>query len=301
MKLNLKDLRPTVTRAPYRMMIYGQPSIGKSTFASKAPNPIFADIEKGANAIAAVKVPINTWPDFLPFCRELYSQDHEFKTLVIDSLDWLVKLMIDTVISDFNKSKGCNATDLMDISRYGGIGQGYLLLDKEVRKMICALDSLREVKKMNLILIAHEPSEGKTVNDLIHGQFTRYDIKTEKRVAAMIIEWCDFVFRAAQDLDIKVEGNKSRGAKGKAVYNGRILYTKNQGYLLAKRRIELPDIMNLDYEEFAEKEEEAYLLKEKELKDIFTDIRFNSKQDLNGAEIFVTTKQPIVEKAIIIN
>ncbi len=304
MKLTLNKLRPTVTRAPYRMMIYGQPSIGKSTFASHAPNPIFADIERGANAIAAVKVPINTWPEFLPFCRELYQQEHEFKTLVLDSLDWLVKLMIDYVVSEFNKAKGCTATDLMDISRFGGPGQGYLLLDKEVQKMIRAMDALREHKKMNILLIAHEPSEGKTVNDLIHGQFTRYDIKTEKRVAAMIVEWCDFIFRAAQDLDVKVDGNKNRGAKGKAVYNGRILYTKNQGNLLAKRRIDLPDILNLDYAEFAEAEEAAYKRKVQEASEIFADTRLTPstvRRDLNGSNVFITADQALTAEAITFN
>ena len=125
--LILKDLKPSVVRSPYRMIIYGRAGLGKSTFAAQAPNPIFADIENGTKALACTRLPAPldshgkelswNWPHFKSCLVELYKQQHEFQTFVVDSLDWLTKLMIENVLDTYNtgKPKDAQATSLQDL------------------------------------------------------------------------------------------------------------------------------------------------------------------------------------------
>lgn len=286
--LVLKDLKPTVVRSPYRMIIYGRAGLGKSTFASQAPNPIFADIENGTKALPVTRLPAPvdshgkdtawTWAYFKTCLVELYKQDHEFQTFVVDSLDWLTKLMIEHVIDTFNagKPKEHCATSLQDL---GGFGHGYLLLDKEVIYLVNALSAIRDKHKMNIILTAHEYSEGKIVKDLVHGEYERYDMKSDsKRVNATMTEWCDYVFRAAQDLKVKIDGNKAKGAKGKAELKDRILYTRDFGAIHAKRRIVLPDTIDLDYASFKKAEDAAYVIQEKTARTAYSDDRVRSSR-----------------------
>ena len=163
------------------------------------------------------------------------------------------------------------------------------MLDKEVNYLVNALSAIRDKHKMNIILTAHEYSEGKIVKDLVHGEYERYDMKSDsKRVNATMTEWCDYVFRAAQDLKVKVEGSKARGAKGKAELKDRILYTRDFGAIHAKRRIELPDTIELDYAAFKKAEDIAYAAQEKTVRTIFSDERIkpaSSNEYLNGITV----------------
>lgn len=292
----LSSLKPSVVRSPYRMIIYGRAGLGKSTFASQAPNPIFADIENGTKALPVCRLPVEldangkekpwSWKHFKLCLIELYKQQHQFETLVIDSLDWLTKLIIEHVIETYNEGKPKEnwATSLQDL---GGYGHGYLLLDKEVTYLVNALSAIRDKHKMNIILTAHEYSEGKIVKDLVHGEYERYDMKSDsKRVNATMTEWCDYVFRAAQDLKVKLDGPKKPGAKGKAEYKDRILYTRDLGPIHAKRRIEMPDIIDLDYAAFKKAEDDAYIVQEKTVSRIFADDRSKPVDGgFNGANV----------------
>lgn len=279
----LKDLKPTITRKPYRMIIYGRAGLGKSTFASEAPFPLFADIENGCNQIVTTKLPCEqdaagrdkdwTWTYFKHCLVQIYKEDHEFKTFVIDSLDWLIQLMIDHVLEEYNanKSKEDHATSLQNA---GNFGHGTLLLVKEVNYLIHALGSIQKKHKMNIIFTAHEHSSGNVEQDLVHGDYVRYNMKTEsKKASAIVTEWCDYVFRAAQDVKVKVDGPRSRGAKAKAEYKDRVLYTRDMGLMHAKRRVDLPDVMELSYKAFQKAEDAAYEVLAKQAQQKFSDER----------------------------
>ena len=82
---------------PRRMFVYGPPGVGKSTFASQAPDCVFLPIEDGLNDIDCVRTEqIQSWPDFLNIMRELMNEEHKFKWVAVDSVDWLEKLISTT-------------------------------------------------------------------------------------------------------------------------------------------------------------------------------------------------------------
>lgn len=267
MKINLKDLKPEVRIQPLKMIVYGGSGIGKSTFAADAPNPIFADVEEGADTLAVTKYPIKNYSDLFILIQGLIDQEHDYKTLVVDTIDWFEKHVKDHIIKTFNQNHGASATSLGDI---GGFGIGYSLLEKEIHNLITALDKLRSLKRMNIILLAHEATEGKTVNDLVNGSYTKVDMKLEKKSIALFSEWAEMILYATRDISIKVEGSKNRGAKGKAEYFGRIMYTNDSGRFRAKNRLGLPEKIELNYSALANEMKAAYSELKRNSNDLFS-------------------------------
>ena len=93
MAFDLSSIKKTRSDLPPRTLIYGEHKLGKSTFASQAPAPIFIQTEDGLDAIDAKAFPLcKKWGDILEAVATLYQEQHEFKTLVIDSMDWAEKL-----------------------------------------------------------------------------------------------------------------------------------------------------------------------------------------------------------------
>ncbi len=94
---------PTAKTPPKRslsnvsILLYGPSKIGKSSFASQAPDAIFLATEPGLNALEVYQQPIGSWPDFLDACAELAKGKHPFKTVVIDTIDILYRLCADHI------------------------------------------------------------------------------------------------------------------------------------------------------------------------------------------------------------
>ncbi|HHK41312.1 MAG TPA: oxidoreductase, partial [Planctomycetaceae bacterium] len=75
---------------PPRLVVYGTEGVGKSTFASQAPAPIFIQTEDGLAEIDCDRFPLSTtFDDVTAALSELHSEKHDYQTVVIDSLDWL--------------------------------------------------------------------------------------------------------------------------------------------------------------------------------------------------------------------
>ncbi len=105
--INLKDAKPKVVFVPPKIILYGRNGIGKSCFALKAPSPIFLDLDENIYELPCISnktlgVSIKTYDDVLGFLGILFNQEHEFKTLVIDSLSSLEKLITQKVLQDSN-------------------------------------------------------------------------------------------------------------------------------------------------------------------------------------------------------
>jgi hypothetical protein len=78
---------------PTRVLLYGVEGVGKSTFAASAPAPIFIAAEDGTAQLDVARFPEpKTWSDVLEAVGELATSEHVFKTLVVDTLDWLEPL-----------------------------------------------------------------------------------------------------------------------------------------------------------------------------------------------------------------
>jgi hypothetical protein len=223
-------------RRPITACIYGVPGVGKTTFGAAAPNPLMCCIERGAEHLDVSKLPPpESWDAFLTDLRELATAEHGFKSIVIDTLDALEPLAVAAICTQHKKDT------LADFS-WGG---GYALLQAQWRLLLSALERLRDVRGMNIILIAHE--HRKAYSDPELGSFEMYRPKLQEKAWAVTNEWCDAVLFAQFDQALF----EKDGQRARAIVSGRrVLRTQRGTGYVAKNRYGLEPTIDLDWKTF---------------------------------------------------
>ncbi len=223
-----------------KVVLYGVEGIGKSSLAAEFPHPIFIDTEGSTTELDVNRLPRPTSWEMLKQ-QVAWVKNQDFKTLVIDTIDWAERLCNEHVCASHNKN-GIEAF---------GYGAGYTFASEEMGRFLNLLSDLTETD-INVVLIAHaqiikfdQPDE--------MGSYDRYTLKlgqkTGSRTASMVKEWGDCVlfinyktFSVATDK----EGKKNKGQGGV-----RTVYATHHPAWDAKNRHGLPDEFPLDYGQIA--------------------------------------------------
>lgn len=233
----VKGLQP----GPRRCLLYGTQGIGKSTFAADSEKPIFIQTEDGLGEIGCDKFPVaQSFDEVMTALTELYSHNHNYRTVAVDSLDWLERL----IWSDVCMKRNVNSIE--DI----GYAKGYSFALNYWREFLEGLSALRHDKDMTIVLIAHARIE-KFENPETE-TYDRYVPRLHKLASAMIQEWCDEVLFATYKVHTKQtdEGFGRKGTRG--IGSGeRILRTQERPAHMAKNRLNLPDELPLDWNTYA--------------------------------------------------
>jgi len=223
---------------PRRIMLYGTHGVGKSTWASCAPSPVFLPTEDGCRDIPGVEsFPLFTqFGDLMQALHELATEQHGYKTLVIDSLDWLEKLAIEFV---------CQQENIKSIEKIG-YGKGYVLVAEWWGRLLELCGQCNE--KMTVIFLAHAQVE--RFNNPATDPYDRYSPRMDKRTSAMSQEWCDEVLFASYKTMTRAVGDE-KDKKFKGIGSGdRVLYTTERPSHLAKNRLSLPDEMAVSFADY---------------------------------------------------
>jgi hypothetical protein len=218
-------------RAP-KIVIYGPPKVGKSTFAASAPNPIGIITEEGLDNIDVPAFPqAKTLADVMQAISTLQNEAHEFQTVFVDSLDWLEPLILDRVCAD-NK-----VTNIEQI----GFGKGYIFADDLWKQFFYALDGLRN-KGMTVICIAHEQVT-KVKNPSLSDDYDAFSLKLNKRATALVNEWADIIgFANHEVLTRQVDPANKLNKDVKAINTGaRKLHLNPHPAFVAGNRYGIPD------------------------------------------------------------
>ena len=172
---------------PRRALVYGVQGVGKSTFAATSDRPIFIPTEDGLAGIECDHFPLaKSLSEVLDAIESLINEQHDFRTVVIDSLDWLELMIWDDVCGEF----GTKYLEKAD----GGYGKGYTYALARWRNVLSGLDILRDRHGMTVILIAHAKAEKyQTPECTAHDRFAP---RLHKHASALVQEWCDEVFFA---------------------------------------------------------------------------------------------------------
>ena len=241
MAISLKSLRRTGVARPPRIVLYGTAGIGKTTFAAGAEAPVFIPTEEGLDAVQADAFPLcRTFEDVIGCLSSLISEDHSFRTVVLDSADWTERLIHGRVAADNNVA----TIDAI------GYGKGYKAAVDYWRQVLDGLDVLRDEKGMQVILLAH--SQIKRFDDPLADPYDRYQLDLHSAAASVVVEWCDVLLFANQRYStVKSEVGFNQKVT-RAVGNGdRVIYTQERPGWHAKSRWPLPDSMPLDYPKFS--------------------------------------------------
>lgn len=221
---------------PPRLLIYGTEGIGKSTLAAGAPKPIFIQTEDGLGEIECAKFPLATSvDDVLAALDELNQAEHDFQTVVIDSCDWLERLIWDAICREYRVSSIEKAD--------GGYQRGYVHALTHWRKVVDALNALRIGKGMATILIAHAKVE--KFDDPEAASYDRYTPRLHKHACALLNEWVDAVLFATRKFRTETEeqgfGKERTIAVGIGADGGeRVLRCVGSPACVAKNRYNLP-------------------------------------------------------------
>ena len=238
----LETIESGVMPKPPRTLLYGTAGIGKSTFAAGAPTPIFIQTEDGLAGIDCHKFPlVKSYEQFKQCLVSLFNGQHTFQTLVIDSLDWLERLIWSQVCKDHN------VANIEDI----GYGKGYHFALTLWREMLDGLQALRDEKGMEIILIAHAKIE--KFNDPENDPYDRYTPRLHRLASNMVQEWCDNVFFASYRVHTKTSDEGFNKKRAQGIGTGeRILRTTERPSHIAKNRLQLPDELALSYPAFSQ-------------------------------------------------
>ncbi len=218
---------------PQKILVYSVQGLGKSSFASTFDKPIFVRTEDGAGAIDVATFPdlVTNFADMEAAITALHG-DHPFKTMVIDSLDWLEPIIWARQIQA--QPFGDKGKEIKDIEDYG-FGKGYAMSLAWWRYLMVGLDSLRNNKGMNIVLIAH--SEVKRYDSPEADPYDRYGIKLHKGAFSLWQEWADMVLFCNYRTRIhSAEVGFNKEVKRGEGSGERVIYTEERPAYLAKNR-----------------------------------------------------------------
>lgn len=222
---------------PLKIVLYGVEGIGKSTFGASSPNPVFLGAEDGTAHLDVARFPKpESLADVYDAIRELTVHEHDFKTLVVDTLDWLEPIIWAHL---------CQRDQKKDIEEYG-FGKGYTAAIDEWRKVLAALERLRFAKKMHVILLAHswvKPFKNPTGDD-----YDRYELKLNAKASGLLKEWADDVLFAKHEEYAKKD-ERTKRVRGVST-GARLIYTQRTAAWDAKNRHSLPEELPLAWEEY---------------------------------------------------
>jgi hypothetical protein len=239
MAFNLKSIQRNASIAAPRIMLYGVEGIGKTTFAAGAPSPIFICTEDGLGSLQVDHFPLcQKASDVLDALSVLAQEDHQFKTVVLDSVDWLDHL----IWKDVEETH--DAKEL-------AYGKGAMIVGERWREVLAALNYLRNERGMIVILLAH--CQIKRFDSPEVEPYDRYQPKLQERANAILREWVDALLFANYRTIVKKDDVGFQKTANRGISTGeRLLYTSERPAYMAKNRYGFPESLPMSWEAFSQ-------------------------------------------------
>lgn len=223
-----------------KIVLYGPEGIGKSTFASKFPDPVFIDTEGSTKDMDVARFDAPTsWEMLLAQVQYVRDNPNICKTLVVDTADWGQKLCVKAV---------CDKHGVKGIEDFG-FGKGYVYVYEEFGKLLNALTEVLE-RNIHTFISCHAMMRKFEQPDEM-GSYDRWELKLlnspKCSIAAMVKEWADMVLFANYKTNVINVDPSSKQGKYKAQGGSRVMYTTHNPCWDAKNRYGLPDMMPFEY------------------------------------------------------
>lgn len=226
-------LKTTKTTNPPVSLLYGVDGVGKTSLAAEWPGPILYLPTEGERPPSDVELTtpgtIETFHGLLDIFGELLETEHDFKTVIVDSLDGLEPLVWGAT---------CQRLGIASIEE-AGYGKGYIEADTEWKEYLAAVSALARAG-ISVVQLAHP--EIVRFDSPTTDPYSRYTIKLHKRANALVREQSDLVLFMNYRVSIKekeVGFNKKVGhAEGG---NERLMHFSEKAGFSAKNRFSMPD------------------------------------------------------------
>lgn len=242
MAFDLKSIQSTRRAVAPKVCLYGPGKIGKSTTAACAPQSVGILTEDGCHSVDSQAFPLcQSLNDVYACISTLLNEQHDFRTVFLDSLDWLEPLLYAHV---------CETNHWKDIE-HPGYGKGYIAAAEEWRTLLAGLDELRNHRNMTVILIGHD--QIKRFENPTGESFDVYTLKLHQRATALVQEWADVIAFINYRTFTRKEDAGFNKKEIKGIGTGeRIMYLEARPAFLAGNRFGLPAELPLSWESFAQ-------------------------------------------------
>jgi len=233
-----KQIKTGAAQAAPRILLIGVEGVGKTTAGSQCEAPIFLSAEDGLVGNGYDNIPHYTpenWDGVLEFLRYLAEEKHDYKSLIIDTIDWLEPMLQAAVVAKYGKNK-----DVRSIEDFG-YGKGYVIAAEEFRKALAYLDAIHQ---RGILVMVNAHCHIKAFNNPLGDNYDRYEPKVSKQVGGLLKEWADAVLFANYEVSWAKEkgASKAKGVGGQV----RIVQTQHSAAWDAKNRYGLPAVMAFD-------------------------------------------------------
>ena len=231
-----------VIASAQKVVVYGPEGIGKSTFASQFPRPLFIDTEGSTKKLNVQRFDKpSSWPMLMEQVRYVVDNPTVCGTLVIDTIDWAEQLCIAHI---------CNKAGKKGIEDFG-YGNGYVYEKEEFGRLLNTLDEVIAVG-VNVVLTAHAMMRKFEQPDEM-GAYDRWELKlgkkTSSQIAPLVKEWADMVlFANYKTFAVAVD---DKGKKYKAQGGARIMHTTHHPCWDAKNRDGLAEELPFEYDQIS--------------------------------------------------
>lgn len=246
MAFDLASIARTRRLEAPKILLAGEPKIGKSSFAASAPNSIGILTEDGLSGLDAQAFPLCTsLDDVYAAIGTLLNEEHSFESAFVDSLDWLEPL----VHAHVAKANGWKDVESP------GYGKGYVAAAQEWKQLLEGFEALRRQRGMAVVLICHVKQ--KRIESPTHEGYDAYVLKLHDRASSLVSEWADIVGYAAHRIALKKTDAGFGAKENKALKTGeRMLHLDPHPAYPSGSRFGLHDC-SLSWEAFADQLSQA--------------------------------------------
>ncbi|MFO7900231.1 MAG: ATP-binding protein [Planctomycetota bacterium] len=227
----LDALIESVELSPPKMVVYGQPGVGKTTFAASA-EAVLLDCENGAGAVPGLRrTPyLETWTAMREWLQELATtEDADIRAVAIDTVDWLVQRIVEHVVVDLDGKSPGDITNTLGTAHGGYFKAREIVQNIVYRDVLPMLNAITELGRV-VILLGHAANVKMTTPEGYDLQIAAPDLP--QFIAPVFIEWADAVLYATRDTDGR-----------------RVLVTEGTNVVLAKNRYGLIGELPLSWQD----------------------------------------------------
>lgn len=175
---------------PPIITVVGEAGTGKSSFAATFPKPVFIRAEDGVGRISR-KIdapdafpPVNNGDELFDQLIALATEDHDYSTLVIDSVSKLEEIFTRDILEKDGRAKTLSTA-------FGGYGAGYQALAAMHGRVRKAAGVLNTKKHMAIVFIAHADLETMRLPDT--DDYQRHSLRLSSKSIAPYVDDVDVV------------------------------------------------------------------------------------------------------------
>lgn len=226
---------------PSRVLYYGEPGTGKTTFGAYAPSPLFLTTPRETGLMTLTDygrvpetpvLPVTTWTGLINTLNEIAGTKDEFpyKTLVLDVVNGAEEMLREHVTSVSFKG---------DPKAFGDFGKGWDAAVPVWEKLFAGLDKVRAAKKVGVILLGH--GAVKRTKNPDGDDYDRHVVAINDKLHLALSRWSDITLFARRETLTEKDGLRAKAR----TLGGLCLYTQEGATHMAKNRVGLPALLEV--------------------------------------------------------